>query len=369
MAFFSGWSRPPTMEEYRNGYPNFRPLNESANDNLKFYNNEIKSKPRGATIEEMHKTWASNYELLESHHGYIQWLFPLRENSRFNSDSQVLQPWEMKAIREDKTMQERFRTTLKMMLNFWGAEIIYLDNEQIKVQRCQEWKERLNNTRTYGHNNMRISRMLKCCGELGFERYKMPIVEFFINECFGEHAFLSNCHCVSSCRDYWVETLRDDQEREKMQQLINDLEMGSWEPYTNADTPTLRQSTLDILLLKTEKNEEYSTTVSAVTNEKSVPPLYNDEGDIGRCVYVCWYPSKNHWLKGRIVQVGVVRKYGPEVRQKILFDNGKIGICLLGEEKEYKFMVLTKEDENVDSSMDESSDAYNKITSLKSSTV
>ena len=32
-------------------------------------------------------------------------------------------------------------------------------------------------------------------------------------------------------------------------------------------------------------------------------------------------------------------------------------------------MVLTKEDENVDSSMDESSDAYNKITSLKSSTV
>ena len=41
MAFFSGWSRPPTMEEYRNGYPNFRPLNESANDNLKFYNNEI----------------------------------------------------------------------------------------------------------------------------------------------------------------------------------------------------------------------------------------------------------------------------------------------------------------------------------------
>jgi hypothetical protein len=86
-------------------------------------------------------------------------------------------------------------------------------------------------------------------------------------------------------------------------------------------------------------------------------------------VYVCWYPSKNHWLKGRIVQVGIVRKYGPEVRQKILFDNGKIGICLLGEEKEYKFMVLTKEDENVDSSMDESSDAYNKITSLKSSTV
>jgi hypothetical protein len=48
------------------------------NDNYKFLTNKIKSYPDGDFIENILKTWMGNYELLEKHHGYIQWLFPVR---------------------------------------------------------------------------------------------------------------------------------------------------------------------------------------------------------------------------------------------------------------------------------------------------
>ena len=110
------------MEEYRHGYPNFQPLPSNANKNLLFYSNAMASQPNGATITEMHAQWAADYDRLESHHGYIQWLFPLRERSRFNAQAQVLQPQEMLQFIPGSELQRRFYTTLQMMLNFWGMQ-------------------------------------------------------------------------------------------------------------------------------------------------------------------------------------------------------------------------------------------------------
>jgi len=31
-------------------------------------------------VEDIHRTWFYDYDLLEEHHGYIQWLFPIREH-------------------------------------------------------------------------------------------------------------------------------------------------------------------------------------------------------------------------------------------------------------------------------------------------
>ena len=39
--------------------------------------------------------WKGNYEWLERHHGYIQWLFPIRERG-LNWDAQELQPHEIR---------------------------------------------------------------------------------------------------------------------------------------------------------------------------------------------------------------------------------------------------------------------------------
>ena len=291
------------------------------------------SQPNGATITEMHAQWAADYDRLESHHGYIQWLFPLRERSRFNAQAQVLQPQEMLQFIPGSELQRRYYTTLQMMLNFWGMQIVDTTSNTnnaatptnnanvqlprtIRVERCIEWKDRLWNTRKHSHNNMRLTRMLKCCGELGFERYKLPIVRFLIHECFGDHAFLSNCSCVSSCRDYWVKTLRNDQERAEMEQLIEHLETATWR---NVET------------------------------EATVQPLEHDNGDIGRCVNVCWNAADDAWHSGRIVLVGRVPSKGNAIRHKIAFNNGQTKICILGQtdqnekgEKEFSFMTITR---------------------------
>jgi hypothetical protein len=49
----------------------------------------------GDLIEDIHDQWKLNYQHLESHHGYIQWLFPIRERG-LNWQAQELQPHEIK---------------------------------------------------------------------------------------------------------------------------------------------------------------------------------------------------------------------------------------------------------------------------------
>ena len=324
------------MEDYRNNYPNSSSNSSpNANNNLLFYRDQLNSKGGGlsASITTMHNEWCNDYSLLESHHAYIQWLFPLREASRFNNSAQILQLHEMQAIQQEPILQSRFLTSLTMMLNFWGAEIKHIPNSNlIKVIRCEEWRNRLKNTRTHGHNNMRITRMLKCCGELGFEHYKLPILEFFIHECFGSHPYLSGSQCVSSCRNYWVPTLRNETERTSMMNLISTLENSTW--------------------------------VSVSDQEMNEQGLYNDSGDIGRTLAVRLSNESEEAQVGRIILVGIVRKKGPEIRHKIEFQNGSIKVVLLkgnGENgKEFCFMKLNNENVNQAENMVEDSEGETK---------
>lgn len=64
------------------------------NDNFNFLTGEIKSRPRGDYIDNILKEWKGDYEKLERHHGYIQWLFPIRTQG-MNYESHPLQIHEL----------------------------------------------------------------------------------------------------------------------------------------------------------------------------------------------------------------------------------------------------------------------------------
>jgi hypothetical protein len=66
-------------------------------DNVKFLTGQIKSRPDGDFISKIHEKWFGNYMLLECHHGYIQWLFPLRTVG-VNNEAQALQQHEIKVF-------------------------------------------------------------------------------------------------------------------------------------------------------------------------------------------------------------------------------------------------------------------------------
>ncbi len=57
----------------------------------------MKSKPNGELIGKILAIWSGNYDLLEIHHGYIQWLFPIRTQC-LNYDSHPLQLHELEVM-------------------------------------------------------------------------------------------------------------------------------------------------------------------------------------------------------------------------------------------------------------------------------
>jgi len=137
------------------------------------------------------------------HHGYIQWLFPIRE-SGMNASSEELQPHEIQIIRNDPTCQARVIKSLELMLDFYG---FVLKNPQTgELERSSNYIGRFRNLNWSSHNYLRITRILKSLGELGFEHMKKNIVAKFIEECFVTEA-LPNIK--RSLVDYWVPVLRN----------------------------------------------------------------------------------------------------------------------------------------------------------------
>ena len=201
------------------GYPGKRD-DKSQNDNKLFYFNKIKSKPNGDFIEDIHKDWFGDYQRLEMHHGFIQWLFPIREQG-MNFHAQELQLHEAESIKSDPAVHERVKTSFKLMLDFYGMR---LKNEKTgEIERIEKYRSRFHNLNTSMHNYLRITRILKSLGELGYEHYKAPWVQFILREALEERT-LKNC--LDSCLDYWINTIKDEAERKKLneyaEQYIDD---------------------------------------------------------------------------------------------------------------------------------------------------
>lgn len=83
-------SIPRDVQEFLDGYPN-NSENPSRRKNLQFYSNESRCQPDGFLIEELFDQWEDDYDTLEYEHGYIQWLFPIREYGEV-SRLKVLRP-------------------------------------------------------------------------------------------------------------------------------------------------------------------------------------------------------------------------------------------------------------------------------------
>ncbi|KAJ8257185.1 hypothetical protein GJAV_G00182840 [Gymnothorax javanicus] len=200
------------MQNYRHGYPNITEEEgpEERMTNLKFYLNEIPSSPDEVSIEAFHKEWKTDYKRLERVHSYIQWLFPLREPG-VNYMAFELTKKEIQAFRENEEAKRRLVESYELMLGFYGIQL--LDKGTGEVKRAENWRERFANLERNMHNNLRITRILKSLGELGFEHYQAPLVRFFLEETL----IRKNLSSVKrSVLDYFLFAVRDKRERRKL---------------------------------------------------------------------------------------------------------------------------------------------------------
>ncbi|XP_062929784.1 opioid growth factor receptor-like protein 1 isoform X1 [Mobula hypostoma] len=217
------------LQRYRHHYPDLKDNAEhSSNVNFLFYMNKTCSQPNGCKIEEMLTKWKGKYEHLERNHSFIQWLFPLREPG-MNWWAKELTVQEIKLFEQTSVAKERLVEAYKMMLDFYG---IMLVNEQTgQVQRAPHWKQRFHNLNQHSHNNLRITRILKCLGELGFGHYQAPLVEFFLVETLINKELPQ---VKDSVLDYFLYTIRDKSKRRELiffaQQYYQPLSDFVWGP-------------------------------------------------------------------------------------------------------------------------------------------
>ena len=188
---------------YRDGYPEETMDDLEMDLNVAFYTNKIASKGwDGDKIDDIHKTWWGDYDKLESKHNYIQWLFPIHEESRFNSQSQALQ--RQNSAPRDPKATGAISQELRHDLGFSDSGVDRLTGRLERRKPAAVAMERLQNLENHGHNYMRITRILKCLGEMGFEHYKLPFLKALGKEVYHTRTVTS---AESGYDGYWKKTL------------------------------------------------------------------------------------------------------------------------------------------------------------------
>ncbi|EAS06950.1 opioid growth factor receptor (macronuclear) [Tetrahymena thermophila SB210] len=156
--------------------------------NLQFYLNNLQSNPNGDYIQNILEKWKGKFKLLETHHGYVQWLFPNFFQSRFNNGSDPLQQEEAEEFIKNPVIANRLKKAYDLIYEFFGMKIV--NNITGEVQRADNYKERYHETFiTSYHNHMRIRRILCHFNNVGFRRYAISLVKFLEKEIYGEKGY------------------------------------------------------------------------------------------------------------------------------------------------------------------------------------
>ena len=95
-----------------------------------------------------------------------------------------------------------------------------------EIERSDNWKERFRHLNHSSHNYLRITRILKCLGEMEYEHLKAPFLRFVLHEAIVEGTL---DRTLDSCMNYWLEVLKDDQERASIRTMANELKSEATE--------------------------------------------------------------------------------------------------------------------------------------------
>ncbi len=117
--------------------------------------------------------WAFSDDEMESIHDFIQWMFPLREPSRFNPDAPLVTDADVETFRADPAMRHSLRRSFEKFLAFLGLAF-----EGGKVVEGPDFEAKGEVWRYPNHNWLRITRVLASTRMLGLEDEGLAFFEF-----------------------------------------------------------------------------------------------------------------------------------------------------------------------------------------------
>jgi hypothetical protein len=124
----------------------------------------------GRTLAEL---WRYSDDQLESVHDFIQWLFPLREPSRFNPDAPRLTDADLAEFRSDPALRANLLRSFEVFLAFLG-----LRHVGGRVEKAPDFDRKRDVWRYPNHNWLRITRVLTGTRLLGLEAQGRAFFEF-----------------------------------------------------------------------------------------------------------------------------------------------------------------------------------------------
>eukprot|EP01129_Flabellula_baltica_P016235 TRINITY_DN8555_c0_g1_i1.p1 TRINITY_DN8555_c0_g1~~TRINITY_DN8555_c0_g1_i1.p1 ORF type:complete len:230 (+),score=13.14 TRINITY_DN8555_c0_g1_i1:45-734(+) len=174
-------------------------MSDLSNFNYMFQLGNIKSVPDGDYVYNIHK-WS--YDKLETHHGYIQWLFPIPRSKGMNFYSYELTLPQAIIISKNKKCRSNILKSYKTMLSFYGIRLTNLETGEL--QTTDNWKERYENLLRHSHNNLRITRIIISMSCLGFLEYSIKFIEFLYKQIYITKNIW---RCKGSYDNYWKNEL------------------------------------------------------------------------------------------------------------------------------------------------------------------
>jgi hypothetical protein len=123
---------------------------------------------------------------------------------------------EAKNFRNNPEIQKRVIKSYELMLDFYGMCLVNKKTGLI-ARNPVCYKNRYKHLNSSFHNYLRITRILKCLGISGIEKYKKQFLKHMVIEIFKNNV-LSNCD--DSCVKFWIPTLRNEKEIEELDALV-----------------------------------------------------------------------------------------------------------------------------------------------------
>lgn len=178
-------------------------------------------------------------------------------------DAYRLLPHEIGMMRNNEKITRRLMRSYEMMLDFYGMCMLSDTGLLGRSLPPRDFKSRYRNLHSewvsikvsYGlnmvrtawsgklHNNLRITRILKCLSELGMEHLNAGFVLHVLNE-QSENGLLNSASLQLSMDRWWAGCIRDAYERDWVGRAITKVRSGG--PFTREMYETamgIRQST------------------------------------------------------------------------------------------------------------------------------
>jgi hypothetical protein len=147
----------------------------------------------------LQRLWSWSNDELEQVHDFIQWMFPLREPSRFNPDAPLLTAADVAAFRGDAFLRSRLTKSFERILVFLGLSLA----ENGTVVEGPNFSERVPEIwATPNHNWLRITRILKSLALLGLDREAKSLFRR-LEAFYTEHQF----PITADTFQYWTEAI------------------------------------------------------------------------------------------------------------------------------------------------------------------